>query len=70
MPLAFSLSQYLCYPWRDDSGVSPSERRRTCRRWEDCMGEEEEEEQGAEECVRHFDKRRVQLGLCFQVRGS
>ena len=38
--------QYICYPWKDDSGVAASEKRDLCIRSSDCK-------RPGQECVRH-----------------
>jgi hypothetical protein len=51
------LFQYICYPWKDDSHVSSSEKRDLCRRNKDCKA--------GQVCYRHADKRSINKGLCL-----
>jgi hypothetical protein len=53
----FACFQYICYPWKNDSYIDPKNRRKTCRRDEDC--------DPGQECYRHHDKRMINRGLCF-----
>ena len=50
--------QYICYPWKDDSGVAASEKRDLCRRSSDCR-------KPGQECQRHQDRRKINKGLCM-----
>ena len=52
------LFQYICYPWKDDSGVPASEKRELCRKSKDCS------ERG-QTCQRHQDRRKINKGLCM-----
>lgn len=53
----YACFQYLCYPWKDDTHIAPKDRRRTCRKDDEC--------EPGQECFRHHDKRQVNRGLCF-----
>ena len=49
---------YICYPWKDDSGVAAGEKRDLCRRSSDCR-------KPGQECQRHQDRRKINKGLCM-----
>ena len=53
-----SVLQYICYPWKDDSGVAAGEKRDLCRRSSDCR-------KPGQECQRHQDRRKINKGLCM-----
>lgn len=55
----FSLFQYICYPWKDDSGVPASEKRDLCRKKSDCSAKR------GQTCQRHQDRRKINKGLCM-----
>ena len=49
---------YICYPWKDDSGVPASEKRELCRKSKDCS-------KRGQTCQRHQDRRKINKGLCM-----
>lgn len=53
----YACFQYICYPWKNDSHIAPKDRRKTCRKDEDC--------EPGQECYRHHDLRLINRGLCF-----
>jgi hypothetical protein len=53
----FACFQYICYPWKNDTFIDAKNRRKTCRRDDDC--------DPGQECFRHHDKRMINRGLCF-----
>lgn len=53
----YACFQFLCYPWKDDSELAPKDKIPLCRKDKDCPN--------GKECYRHFNKRRVSKGLCF-----
>ena len=55
--LLSSSFQYICYPWKDDSGVAPSERLDLCRNSKNCKS--------GQTCQRHSNKRSVTKGICL-----
>jgi len=50
---------YICYPWKDDSGVPASEKRDLCRKKSDCSAKR------GQTCQRHQDRRKINKGLCM-----
>jgi len=54
----YACFQFLCYPWKDDSEVDPKDKIPLCRKDKDC--------EGGKKCYRHFDRRSVSKGLCFE----
>jgi len=53
----YACFQFLCYPWENDSEVAPKDRIPLCRNDKQCSD--------GKKCYRHFDRRRVSKGLCF-----
>jgi len=53
----YACFQYICYPWKDDSNIKETDKRKLCRKDADC--------ESGQECFRHHDKRHVNQGLCF-----
>jgi hypothetical protein len=54
----YACFQFLCYPWKDDSAITPKDKIPLCRKDRDCKD--------GKQCYRHSDKRNVFKGLCFE----
>lgn len=54
----YACFKFLCYPWKDDTKISPKEKIQTCRRKSNC--------EDGKICYRHEDRRNVNKGLCFK----
>lgn len=53
----YACFQYLCYPWKDESGVPEKDKIPLCRKTKDCKD--------GKTCVRHHNRRKVTQGLCM-----
>jgi len=54
----FACFQYLCYPWKDDSKLPKTDRKKTCKSNDHC--------DAGLECYRHPDRRNIYRGLCME----
>jgi len=58
----YACFQYICYPYADDTTISPQYRKTRCTRKEECNTNEM--------CYRHHDRRNINRGLCMEELGN